>query len=89
VRMLAFGSATDDVCALVFGAAEGFVPNDRCLQWVRVMAVPQRMAGANISVLPIDGGGVDKGVSELPTMDVWRWCVDDVRALRCSIAMRQ
>jgi hypothetical protein len=71
VRMLAFCSATDDVCALVFGAAEGFVPNDRCLQRVRVKAVPRCTAGANVDVPPIDRGGVDKGVGELPTMDVW------------------
>jgi hypothetical protein len=70
--MLAFCSATDDVCALIFGAAEGFVPSDRCPQRVRVMAVPRRTAGANVGVPPIDGGGVDKGVGEPPTMDVWR-----------------
>jgi hypothetical protein len=40
VRMLAFCSAMDDVCVLVFGTAEGFVPNDHCLQWVGVVAVP-------------------------------------------------
>jgi hypothetical protein len=71
VRMLAFCSATDDVCMLIFGVAEGFIPNDCCLQRVRVMAVPQCTAGANVGVPPIDRGGVDKGVGEPPMMDGW------------------